>query len=113
MLELMQINSGAQAEQFVGQELLAYSDPYMNAQLYYWDRDEKGAMAEVDYVIQSGSQILPIEVKAGTTGSLKSLTQFLLEKPSPFGIRISQYPLSFHDRVLSIPLYLISQLPLL
>ncbi len=110
-VELMQINSGAQAEQFVGQELLAYSDPYMNGQLYYWDRDKKGAMAEVDYVIQSGSQILPIEVKAGTTRSLKSLTQFLLEKPSPFGIRISQYPLSFHDRVLSIPLYLISQLP--
>jgi predicted AAA+ superfamily ATPase len=108
--DLMQINSGALAEQFVGQELLAYADPHMNTPLYYWCRDKKGALAEVDYVIQAGSKIFPIEVKAGTTGSLKSLSQFLLEKQPPFGIRISQHPLSFHNGILSIPLYLISQL---
>lgn len=110
-IELTQINSGALAEQFVGQELLAYSNPYISTQLYYWDRDKKGSMAEVDYVIQAGSQILPIEVKSGTTGTLKSLAQFLLEKKAPFGIRISQHPLSFHEQILSIPLYLINQLP--
>lgn len=109
--ELMQINAGALAEQFVGQELIAYADPHVNLQLYYWERDKKGSMAEVDYVIQAGSHILPIEVKAGTTGSLKSLTQFLIEKKALFGIRISQHPLSFHDKVLSVPLYMISQLP--
>ena len=108
--DLLQINAGAQAEQFVGQELIAYADPYTNAQLYYWQRDKKGSMAEVDYVIQSGDKILPIEVKAGTTGSLKSLFQFLSEKKTPFGIRISQHPLSFYDNVLSVPFYLISQL---
>lgn len=108
--ELMQINAGSLAEQFVGQELLAYVDPHMNTQLYYWERDKKGSMAEVDYVIQAGSQIMPIEVKAGTTGSLKSLSQFLFEKKAPFGIRISQHPLSYHEKVLSVPLYLISQL---
>lgn len=110
-MALMQINAGAQAEQFVGQELLAYADPHMSAQLYYWYREKKSSMAEVDYVIQAGSQILPIEVKSGTTGSLKSLAQFLLEKQTPFGIRISQQPLSFHEGILSVPLYLISQLP--
>ena len=109
--ELMQINGGAVAEQFVGQELLAYADPYLNAQLYYWERDKKGSMAEVDYVIQAKSHVLPIEVKAGTTGNLKSLMQFLLEKQAPFGIRISQHPLSYHKNVLSVPLYLINQLP--
>lgn len=109
--ELLQINAGAQAEQFVGQELLAYSDPYMNSQLFYWEREKKGASAEVDFVMQWGSQILPIEVKAGTTGSLKSLAQFMLEKKSPIGIRISQHPLSFHENILSVPLYLIGQLP--
>ncbi len=67
-------------------------------------------MAEVDFVIQIGSKILPIEVKAGTTGTLKSLAQFLTEKKAPCGIRISQHPLSFHDGILSIPLYLVSQL---
>lgn len=110
-MDLLQINAGAQAEQFVGQELSAYADPYTNTQLYYWEREKKGSDAEVDFVIQTGSNILPIEVKAGTTGSLKSLAQFLSEKQSPFGIRISQHPLSFHEGVLSIPLYLISQLP--
>lgn len=109
--DLMQINSGIQAEQFVGQELLAYADPYTNAQLYYWNRDKKGAMAEIDYVMQVRDNIVPIEVKAGTTGTLKSLAQFLLEKKRPFGIRISQHPLSFHEQILSIPLYLIHQLP--
>jgi uncharacterized protein len=109
--ELLQINSGLQAEQFVGQELLAYADPHINTQLYYWEREKKGSMAAVDYVIQAGSQIIPIEVKAGTTGSLKSLAQFLHDKKQPFGVRISQHPLSFHDHVLSVPLYLIRQLP--
>ena len=102
---------GAQAEQFVGQELLAYSDPFINTPLFYWERDKKGSIAEVDYVIQLGSKIIPIEVKAGTTGRLKSLSLFLNEKKCPFGIRISGHPLSFHDRILSIPFYLIEQLP--
>jgi len=83
----------------------------MNTQLYYWERDQKGALAEVDYVIQIGDQIFPVEVKAGTTGSFKSMAQFLIEKKPPFGIRISQRSLSFHERILSVPLYLISQLP--
>ena len=46
---LTHLNAGAQAEQFVGQELLAYSDFYSNTSLYYWERDKKGSMAEVDY----------------------------------------------------------------
>lgn len=108
--ELLQINAGALAEQFVGQELLAYTDFHTNPQLYYWERDKKDSMAEVDYVIAVGSKILPIEVKAGTTGRLRSLAQFLTEKEPPFGIRISQHPLSFHDQILSVPLYLIGQL---
>lgn len=62
-------------------------------------------------MIQAKSKIVPIEVKAGTTGSLKSLVQFLQEKQAPLGVRISEHPLSFHERVLSIPFYLIWQLP--
>jgi uncharacterized protein len=108
--QLLQINAGAQAEQLVGQELLAYGDPYVNGQLFYWEREKKGSTAEVDYVIQVESHIIPVEVKAGTTGSLKSLAQFLSEKKQPFGVRLSQHPLSYHDQILSVPLYLISQL---
>jgi len=105
------INAGGLAEQFVGQELLAYADPHTNMQLFYWERDKKGAMAEVDFVIQVDHQIIPIEVKAGTTGQLRSLNQFMTEKKSSVGVRISQHPLSLHDHVLSVPFYLIGQIP--
>ena len=102
---------GAQMEQFVGQELMAYSDPFSATRLFYWEREKPGSQAEIDYLIQVGSHILPIEVKAGTTGRLQSMNQFLREKGSTFGIRISAHPLSYHDKILSIPFYLIEQMP--
>jgi len=108
--DLLQINAGALAEQFVGQELLAYSDPYQNKPLLFWERGE-GKEAEVDYVSAVDSQIVPIEVKAGATGRLRSLHIFLELKKASFGVRFSEQPLSLHQKVLSIPLYLISQFP--
>jgi len=93
-------------EQFVGQELIAYADQHKDFRLFFWARDKRGSSAEVDYVINLGSHIFPIEVKAGKTGTLKSLMLFLEEKKSKLGIRISQNNLSYHNRVLSIPLYI-------
>lgn len=107
---LLLLNHGAIAEQFVGQELLAYQDPYDKPQLYFWAREEKNAKAEVDYVINIGEKIIPIEVKAGKTGSLKSLQLMLEEKKLPLGIRVSEKPLSMNGRVLSIPFYLLSEI---
>ncbi len=109
--DLMLLNRGALAEQFVGQELLAYQDPHDQPHLYYWSREEKGSTAEVDYVINIDSKIIPIEVKSGKTGSLKSLHLFLKEKELPLGVRISAKELSKHQNILSIPLYMIYQLP--
>lgn len=109
--ELTMINQGALAEQFVGQELLAYGKNYEKSELYYWEREKKGSQAEVDYTIHFGSTIFPIEVKSGTTGHLRSLRVFLDEKKLDIGIRISQHQLSFHDHILSIPLYMIYELP--
>ncbi|MFH1386986.1 MAG: AAA family ATPase [bacterium] len=109
--DIMQINSGAIAEQFVGQELRAYSDKYQSSQLYFWARDKRGSMAEVDFVVSFGANIIPIEVKAGKTGKLKSMRLFIKEKGAKFGIRISQEKLSYYDQVLSLPLYMIDQLP--
>lgn len=109
--DIIQINSGILAEQFVGQELLAQSKYYENAQLFYWTREARNSLAEVDFIYNIGSNIVPIEVKAGTTGQLRSLKTFMKEKQQPIGIRISQQPLSFFDGVLSIPFYLMRQLP--
>jgi len=109
--DLMLLNRGMLAEQFVGQELLAHRSPYMESQLYYWDRESRSSSAEVDYVINVDDRIIPIEVKAGKTGSLRSLQLFLDEKSCAFGVRLSLKPLSFNNRVLSIPLYMIAELP--
>jgi predicted AAA+ superfamily ATPase len=102
---------GAVTEQFVGQNLLTLADPYADAGLYFWAKDVKQSQAEVDYLIEVDGVIYPVEVKSGKTGWLKSLKQFLKEHPkSPFGIRLSGHELSYHDHVLSIPLYAVSQL---
>lgn len=109
--DILLVHQGAIAEQFVGQELLAYAPPHHENQLVYWDRAKGSSMAEIDYVIAINANIYPIEVKSGATGRLRSLQRFIDEKSSPFGIRISQKPLSWDKRILSIPLYLISELP--
>lgn len=108
---LLLINEGALAEQFVGQELLAYSSFIENQSLFYWQREQKSSTAQVDYISTVGSHIIPIEVKSGKTGRLRSLKQFMDEKNIPLGVRISQTQLSLRNNILSIPLYLISQLP--
>ena len=110
-VELQLINSGQLAEQFVGQELLAYQDPSLPAHLHYWLRDKKSSMAEIDYVITFKNRIYPIEVKYGKTGHLQSLILFMKEKGSEIGIKVSQAPLSFQNQILNIPFYLISELP--
>jgi len=109
--DLVLINQGSLAEQFVGQELIAYSKNYEKPELYYWEREKTGSQAEVDYVMQLGGHIFPVEVKSGTTGRLKSLRVFMQEKKLEIGIRISAQNLSFHDSILSLPFYMIHELP--
>jgi hypothetical protein len=68
-------------------------------------------MAEVDYVINIGADIFPVEVKSGKEGRLKSLRIFIEDKRAKLGIRFSQDKLSYCDKILSIPLYMVEQLP--
>lgn len=109
--DLTQINAGMMAEQFVGQELLTLGEFYEEPELFFWEREKQGSTAEVDYVITVHSHIIPIEVKAGKSTRLRSLKIFMKEKNSPLGIRISQNPLSFEDQILSVPFYMIDQIP--
>ncbi|MGR3177598.1 MAG: ATP-binding protein [Candidatus Anammoxibacter sp.] len=109
---IMQINGGSVAEQYVAQELLAYADPYSDARLYFWAREARGSSAEIDYLIDIDGMPIPVEVKAGARGSLKSIRLFLKEYPeTPLGVRYSMHELSYCDKILSIPLYMISQTP--
>jgi len=105
------VNKGEITEAFVGQEILAYSAIDLKAQLYFWQRQARSSNAEVDYLIQRDHQILPVEVKSGSTGTLKSLRNFLDEhKRSRDGVRLSSLNFAVDDRLLSMPLYAIAML---
>jgi predicted AAA+ superfamily ATPase len=106
----LNLTLGAVAEQVVGQELLAYQDPYEPPSCFFWKRDAKSSTAEVDYLFAHNSNIFPIEVKAGTTGHFKSLLLFLQEKNQSLGITISLSALQLTKPVLCVPFYLISRL---
>ena len=121
--EISLINSGGMAKQLVGQLLRTISPAYIPRFNYYWQREKKGAEAEVDYIIQHENQIIAVEVKAGTTGTLRSLHQFMKEKKRTIAIRInSDLPSfgpvqikndldsSFEYTLLSLPFYLLGQL---
>lgn len=108
--DFVQVNSGSVAEQFTGQELKAHADKYQPVELFFWARDKRGSMAEVDYVISIDAEIIPVEVKAGGTGKLKSLRLFMKEKKTKMGVRISQETLSYHENILSVPLYMMENL---
>lgn len=106
---LLDIYRGAVAEQWVGQELMVRQLPTDPPRLYHWAREARGSKAEVDYLLPIQGKILPVEVKAGTTGTLKSLKIFMENYGPPLGIRISQAPLALEKNVLSVPFYLTSQ----
>lgn len=109
--DLLAVYRGAVTEQFIGQQLLSARKPFEDPDLFYWARNVLGSEAEVDYLYQYGEKIIPIEVKSGATGKLKSLRIFLQENGAPFGARFSMHPLSFHDRVLSIPMFAVEAMP--
>jgi Holliday junction resolvase-like predicted endonuclease len=104
------INRGNLAEQFVGLELIKSESCYQNPSLYYWHREAKSSNAEVDYVIPISQKIVPVEVKAGTKGSMQSLFLFLQEKKLNRGIRISNENFSVYGSIEVYPLYAIENL---
>lgn len=83
------VNKGPMAEMIVGLELLHYLSPNIRHDLYYWVRQAKNSLAEIDYVTSRGLAVLPIEVKAGTQGGMKSLWYFMREKHLTEAVRCS------------------------
>ncbi len=102
-------NKGELVEAFVGQELLAYSDPIKKENLYYWVRAEHSAQAEIDYLVQIEGKIIPIEVKSGKSLHLRSMHAFLqYHKNTPYGIRIWSNNRHIEENLHSYPLYGVS-----
>jgi len=89
--------TGAIAENYVAQAFAANLIP-----LLYWKNDNT---AEVDFVIQKGVDVIPVEVKAGVRVRSKSPGIFMEKYHCPFGIRISKKNFGFENGIKSIPLY--------
>lgn len=104
------INKGGLSEMFAGLELIKYADYLKKTELYYWQRMERNAQAEVDYVISRKGKIYPIEVKANYSGSMQSMYKFLELKGCEYGIRTSLEPFSSYEKVKVIPLYALSNI---
>lgn len=106
------INNGPLAEMFFGLEYIKYGSPEVENNLYYWQREIAHSQAEVDYVIAYEGNIIPVEIKASTKGSMQSLRVFMSEKKSAYGIRSSLENFTEYENIKTIPLYAISNLRL-
>jgi uncharacterized protein len=115
-------NQDGLREQLVGQLLRFIFPHYIDPQLFYWTRQQSGVSAEIDYITQHNQHIIPIEVKSGTTGTLKSLHYFMEKKQLSYAVRINGNKPSVTKidvktttgknvkyTLLSIPFYLIQQ----
>ncbi len=124
LADLTLVNEGQLAEQLVGQELRAVRPFNQEPGLFTWVRAAKNSNAEVDYVLQVGTRVVPVEVKAGATGTLRSLHMMVREKGLDLAVRVNSEPLlqstvttslpvgAPHTfRLLSVPFYLVGELP--
>ena len=88
---------GALAENYVAQQFKSKQIP-----LYYWKNDNT---AEVDFVLQTDSGIIPVEVKKGKRNKAISMNLFAKKYNSPYSIRISQKHFGFDNHIKAVPLY--------
>lgn len=108
------VYQGKIAEHIVGQELLTY-DTSPLYKLHFWTREKKQSSAEIDFLVQFKNKLIPIEVKSGATGRLRSLHQYIDRAPHNYAVRIYSGPLGINQLktlngknfiLLNLPFYL-------
>lgn len=121
--DLLDTWRGRAAEQIVAQELRVLLDRNYKDNQYYWVREKQGATSEIDFIWQAATQLVPIEVKAGTNSHLRSLHSFVNNANRPVtAVRFWSGPYSVQDvttpapnnrpyRLINIPFYYVGQLP--
>ncbi|GHT16002.1 ATPase [Bacteroidia bacterium] len=115
--DLDKIYQGQVVEHIVGQELLALKFNVLN-ELHFWIREKKDSNAEVDYILLYDGLVIPIEVKSGATGTLRSLHLFMDAAPHDIAVRFYKGKYSIDKvttpsgktfRLLNLPYYMASQ----
>lgn len=110
---------GAIIPHIIYQELIA-EDNITNNELNFWVRDAKNSSAEVDLVIRYKNLVIPIEIKSGKVGKLKSLHSFIESVDHNIAIRVygGQFSIEKHHTIqlkkefilINIPYYLTPQI---
>lgn len=88
---------GAFTEQYVLQQLLA-----VGLTPYYWSNAK--TPAEIDFIVQQGSRVVPIEVKAEENVRARSLSQFIKDNPGLKGLRLSMKGYANQEWMENVPL---------
>ena len=111
-------HKGKIAEHIVGQELLS-NKHLISSKLVFWVREKRGSQAELDYLYNYRGKLIPIEVKSGAKGKLKSLLLFMEETHHKVAVRFYAGEFSI-DKIktnngkeftlYNLPYYLVSQL---
>ena len=116
--DLGAVYQGTLMEHLVGQELLASKFNVFN-ELHFWVRDKPTSSAEIDFIYAYDGLLIPIEVKSGKAGKLKSLHAFMDLAPHHLAVRIFGGTLAVNKvitpsgkafHLLDLPYFLVSQL---
>jgi predicted AAA+ superfamily ATPase len=116
--DLSKVYQGSMIEHLVGQELLAFQHQSLSA-LHFWVREKKTSVAELDYLFPFEDKLIPVEVKSGSGGKLRSLHLFMDAAPHNFAVRFYAGEVSItkattpggkHFKLLNLPYYTVSQI---
>ena len=117
--DLNDFHRGRILQHLVYQEIISTHDD-MAWKPNFWVREEKDSNAEVDIALQSGKYIIPVEIKAGKQGKLRSLHQFVERSDHPYAVRLGagkfnvekvKTPGGTQYLLMNLPYYLACKLP--
>jgi hypothetical protein len=121
MLAMKDLNNaykGAIIPHLVAQELMSLNT-IKSVKPIFWVREKNQSSAEVDLVLQFNKMVIPIEIKSGKEGKLKSLHQFIEAAPHPYAVRMYAGKFSIEEHstrsgkkyfLMNIPYYLTTKL---
>ena len=95
---------GALTEQYVCQQLKTIED----LGVYYYTNDR--GSCEIDFIVDTGEQIIPVEVKAETNLRAKSLKTYQEKFAPEIAVRASMADFKKEDRIVNLPLYAVEQI---
>lgn len=107
--DLSEAYRGALIPHLITEELMSINRQHYEKP-HFWVREKNQSSAEVDLVYYHDGKIIPIEIKSGKIGKLRSLHQFMEQCPHHYAVRIygGKLEVSRIETKLSKPFYLMN-----